>query len=217
MTPRVLLLGILLAGRLVSGASAGEPGVTEAAMLFNGRDLTGWTLVASVAKDIHAVCRVTPDGVLAATGKPVGYLLADGTYADYRLHAEWRWTSTNPQSNSGFLVHVSSGPIDRHTWPLCLQIQTKVGRAGDLIPMAGFAFAELPPGAKQTDRTQPASERPLGQWNICEIICRGDTVECTINGVMQNRATGCSRRSGRIAIQLEGYPFELRNVRLEPL
>jgi hypothetical protein len=42
-------------------------------------------------------------------------------------------------------------------------------------------------------------------------------IEVAINGVKQNRVTGCTPASGRIGLQLEGTPFELRNVRLETL
>jgi hypothetical protein len=191
--------------------------------LFNGKDLTGWSLVTNPSADIAAVCHVTPEGVLAVAGKPVGYLLADGTYTNYRLHAEWRWPADAAKSsNSGFLVFIASGPIDRKTWPLCFQVQTKLNRAGDLLPMAGATFAEplsTKPGAMtpQLDRRQPSSEKPLGQWNECDIVCRDGSIECTVNGVLQNRVTGCRPASGKFGIQLEGTPYELRNIVLTPL
>lgn len=209
---------VSIALALAALASAQPPTKPDKTIvLFDGHDLAGWTFVTPKGQPIEAACHVTPDGLLAIAGKPTGYLLAQGTYADYRFHAEWRWTSANPKSNAGFFVHVASGPIDRKTWPLCLQIQNKVGRAGDLIPMAGFTFAELPPGAKQTDRQHPASENPMGDWNRCDIVCQGGTVKCAINGVWQNIATHCSPQAGGVALQLEGYPYEVRNVRIDPL
>jgi hypothetical protein len=39
----------------------------------------------------------------------------------------------------------------------------------------------------------------------------------TINGVLQNRVTGCSLKEGRIGFQFEGVPFELRGVTLTKL
>ena len=191
--------------------------------LFNGKDLSGWSLVTNPSADIAAVCHVTAEGALAVAGKPVGYLLADGTYANYRLHAEWRWPADAAKSsNSGFLVFIGSGPIDRKTWPLCFQVQTKLNRAGDLLPMAGATFAEplsTKPGAMtpQLDRRQPSSEKPLGEWNECDITCRDGSIECTVNGVLQNRVTGCHPATGQIGIQLEGTPYELRNIKLTPL
>jgi Domain of Unknown Function (DUF1080) len=204
-------------------SAIGLAGAAAAAELFNGKDLTGWELVASPAADLAVVCHVTADGVMAVVGKPVGYLATAGTYQNYRLLLEYRWTAKSDRpANGGVLVHIASGPVDRDTWPLCFQIQTKEGRAGDLLPMAGAKFAEAPstaPDAKtpQLDRIGLNSEKPVGEWNSVEIVCRGDTIACSINGVRQNRVTKCEPHAGRIGIQLEGFPFELRNVRLAPL
>ena len=191
--------------------------------LWNGRDLTGWKFVSPSPTDIKAVCTVRPDGVLAVAGKPVGYLVTTGTYENYRLHVEYRWpVDAVKNSNSGVLVHVASGPVDRNTWPLCFQVQTKVTRVGDLLPMAGAKFAEplsTVPGARtpQLDRRQPDSEKPLGEWNSLDLVCRGDTLEVSINGVLQNTVTRCEPRVGKIGIQCEGFPYELRNFHLTPL
>lgn len=190
-----------------------------AAGLFNGTDLAGWEFVAVPAADIATVCTVRPDGVIAVTGKPVGFLATTASQHDYQLHAEWRWSGK--PGNGGVLVHISSGPKDR-AWPLCLQIQTKHGSAGDLLPMAGAAFAEpltqaATPGPALKAHTAPDSERPAGEWNTCDITCRGDTIEVVINGVRQNAVTRVVPAAGRVGFQLEGSPFELRQVRLTPL
>jgi len=180
--------------------------------LFNGQDLAGWEFVAVPAADIGTVCRLLPDGVIAAAGAPVGFIATTASYENYQLHAEWRWPAK--PGNSGVLVHISSGPKDR-AWPLCLQIQTKHGAAGDLLPMAGASFAEpLAPDQKTPQRphTAPDSEKPAGEWNTCDITCRGDTVEVVINGVVQNTVTRATPRAGRIGFQFEGVPFELRRV-----
>jgi hypothetical protein len=196
------------------------PGCTApAAGLFNGRDLTGWEFVAVPAMAITTVCTVRPDGVITVTGKPVGFLATTASYHDYQLHVEWRW-SAKP-GNGGVLVHISSGPKDR-AWPLCLQLQTKHGSVGDLLPMAGTAFAEpltqaAIPGPALKVHTAPDNERPAGEWNTCDISCRGDTIEVMINGVRQNSITRVVPAAGRVGFQLEGSPYELRNVRLTPL
>ncbi|MDI1248155.1 MAG: DUF1080 domain-containing protein [Lacunisphaera sp.] len=196
------------------------PGCTApSAGLFNGRDLAGWEFVGVPATDITTVCTVRPDGVIAVTGKPVGFLATTASHHDYQLHAEWRWPGK--PGNGGVLVHISSGPKDR-AWPLCLQVQTKFGSVGDLLPMAGATFAEpltqaATPGPALKAQTAPDSERPAGEWNSCDITCRGDTIEVVINGVRQNLVTRVVPAAGRIGFQLEGSPYELRNVRLTPL
>jgi hypothetical protein len=88
--------------------------------------------------------------------------------------------------------------------------------------MAGASFAEppsTPPGAKtpQLNHAAPDSERAVGEWNACDVVCRGATIEVTVNGVRQNRVSGLSVTEGKIGFQLEGTPFELRNVSIVPL
>jgi len=214
---RFLAATLILPALLSTAVFADTP--AKAVDFWNGKDLTGWEFVTSPTADIKTVCTVTTDGVLAVIGKPTGYIQTTASYENYRLHVEWRW-SAKP-GNSGVLVHISPGPVDR-IWPTCFQIQTKNTRVGDLLPMAAGKFAETlstAPGAKtpQLDRQKPDSEKPAGEWNACDIICRGDEIECTINGVFQNRVTKCLPASGKIGIQLEGTPYELRNIRIEPL
>jgi hypothetical protein len=188
------------------------------ANLLGAARLDAWELVATPPAAIASVLATTADGAMAIAGKPVGYLQTKAVYHDYELHLEWRWTAE--PGNAGVLLHIDSGPLDRHVWPRCLQVQTKHTRAGDLLPMAGAKFAEpLATGAKtpQRDRLAPSSEKPPGQWNLCDIVCRGDTIEVRVNGVLQNRVTGCVPAAGRIGLQLEGAPYELRAVTLQPL
>jgi len=186
----------------------------ETRELFPGGGLTGWEFTGSPAADIATLCTVRADSVIAMTGQPVGFIATKASHKDYRLHVEWRWPGK--PGNGGVLIHISSGPKDR-AWPLCFQVQTKHGAAGDLLPMAGAAFAEpltSAPGAAPAIKahTAPDSERPAGEWNTCDIICRGDTIQVVINGVPQNTVTGASLLAGKIGFQFEGTPFELRGV-----
>jgi hypothetical protein len=202
---------------------AGVPVALHATDLLNGRDMSGWKLVTPTPSDINQVCVVGPDGTVAVAGKPVGYLVADGTYTNYKLHVEWRWPVNTPKNtNGGVLIHIASGPIDRNTWPKSIQVQTKVTRGGDLLPMAGATFAEplsTKPGAAvpQLNRMNPSSEKPYGEWNTADITCRDGALECSINGVVQNKVTGCNPASGQVGLQLEGFPYDLRNIQIEPL
>jgi len=189
--------------------------LAEEMPLFNGRDLAGWEFVTTPTQDIREVCAVRPEGVLAARGAPIGFIATLGIYENYRLRAEWRWPEK--PGNGGVLLHISSGPKDR-AWPWCLQVQLKHGAAGDLLPMAGATFAEPLTSAPGTTaikaHTADDSERRAGEWNTCEVICRGDQLEVSINGVVQNRLTHVSPARGRIGFQFEGAPFELRHVSL---
>lgn len=212
--------------------------------LFNGRDLTGWVIVGKEGDPKAKETWSVRDGVLAASGSPYGYLRTAETYRDYALRVEWRWTPgpapTGPGGkprgrNSGVLLHIQ--PEERF-WPVCLEAQLHEGSAGDFIAMTlAIGFDELRAvreknaaaagtdeaarqralNARQVPKQQPSAEKPLGEWNTYEIVCRGDSVTLKVNGVRQNTATGLSIREGAIGLQSEGAPIEFRNVKLLPL
>lgn len=221
MMPRRILLGSLLA---ITGWASGAPPATETLDLFSDPEFAGWSVVAANAADIRSICSRTTDGTIALTGTPTGYLLTDATYENFVLRLEYRWPAdAAPKSNGGILLHIVSGPVAPAAWPTCIQLQTKVQNAGDLLQMFGATFTEpvtspakgnVPP---LRARQQDASERPFGEWNIVEIGCLRGMIEVRINGVLQNRVTGAEPHAGRIGIQLEGAPFELRHVRLLPI
>ncbi|SEN83286.1 protein of unknown function [Duganella sp. CF517] len=187
--------------------------------LFNGRDFGGWELKTSPAAGVDSVFRMLPGGVVASTGQPSGFLATRDIYRNYKLHVEWRWSGK--PGNGGILLHISDGPMDR-VWPLSLQVQTKRGNAGDLLPMAGASFAEPLTSAHGAEprikgHTAPDSELAAGEWNVCDIVSRDGKVDVTINGVVQNSVTRSEPASGRIGFQLEGAPYELRRVALVEL
>jgi hypothetical protein len=213
-TAGAMVLGVILA---VGTAQAQTPEPATTALTMPG--LAGWELVSVPAQDIASVCSDAPAGVVAVTGAPVSFIQSTASFRNYRLHAEWRWPGK--AGNGGVLVHISSDPKDRQ-WPLAYQVQLKNGAAGDFLPMAGATFSEplsTPPGAKtpQLNHSAPDSERPAGDWNSCDIVSVDGTIDVTINGVHQNHVTGCALTDGRVGFQLEGTPFELRNVSIVPI
>jgi hypothetical protein len=157
-----LLPGIRAAGLLLScsllGACASGPRSDGADAPFDPARLEVST---SPAIPLAAVWTPRPDGTVAVAGTPSGYVATRASYTNYRLHVEWRWPGK--PGNGGVLLHVTGGPRDG-VWPLSQQVQTKHGFAGDLLPMAGAAFAEpltSTPGRQSAPMPPPtASVRP---------------------------------------------------------
>lgn len=186
--------------------------------LFKAGGLAGWELVTTPAATLAEVVTLRTDGVIAVAGTPAGFFATLQSYRNYQLHFEWRWDGK--PGNAGVLLHISPGPMDR-VWPLSLQVQTKHGSVGDLLPMAGAAFAEpltSAAGAAVPLKARMAqdSEKPTGEWNICDVVAHEGRVEVRINGVAQNVVRMVEPQSGRIGFQLEGVPYELRKVVLTP-
>jgi hypothetical protein len=50
-----------------------------------------------------------------------------------------------------------------------------------------------------------------------DIVCDGDSIQLTINGLLQNKGTGAKPSSGAICLQSEGSPIQFRNIYLKPL
>jgi len=143
----------------------------------------------------------------------LGYIHTDAVYTDYLLEVDWRWPER--ATNSGIFQRVQP---EYQALPECYECQLKEGSAGDLIAMAGAATDQTSAsGEIVMTKLEASNEKPVGEWNHAEIECRGGDITVTINGVVQNRATGATLRSGYVALQSEGEAVEFRAVRLTPL
>jgi hypothetical protein len=212
----VILVSFVLAG--MAAAEAGSPVVPQdKTVLWNGADFTGWTrFLRDSAADVAQTWSIDK-GLLKCQGKPAGYMRTETAYADYHLHVEWRWPSK--PGNNGVLVHMTGAD---KVWPKSLECHLQTGSAGDFWVIGGVETAEHAKGGdrvkgRRTIKLQDSSEKPLGQWNAYDIICKDDWVVVMVNGVLQNVATQCSERGGKICLQSEGAVIEYRNIYLEPL
>ena len=222
MAPVVSRIGWVIAVVSVcalAGCSSPTKGPSPKARvaLWNGEDFAGWHRYVAESVDVNNVWRIHLH-VLHCTGKPDGYMRTVEKYKNYRLHVEWRW----PQApgNSGILLHMNE---PEQLWPTCIECQLKAGSAGDFVLMNGATLtvnriARQNP-TKQfvvVEKRSPTSEKPAGQWNICEIQCDKGTIRCTINGVLQNEGIKAKPNLGWIGLQSEGTPIEFRNIYLLP-
>jgi Domain of Unknown Function (DUF1080) len=186
---------------------------TQRIELFDGQGFTGWKLVSGDAQAPAPAIWSVNDGVIVCQGKPNGYARTVQTYRDYQLHVEWRFPAG--PGNSGIFLHVT-GP-DK-VWPICLEVQLLSDKAGDIRCNGGSRVAELTEASpKAVPHRQPSSEKPVGEWNSCDLVCRGNRVTVRVNGVLQNEVTGASVTAGAIGLQAEGKPVEFRNLYIEPL
>ena len=210
--------GWLILGSFASAVTYGEP-ARQQVDLFGTDFLRECEFVAPDHTSLLMVCTQS-NGTLSVVGKPTGYLQTKRSYKNFRLVLDWRWTGK--AGNSGVLLHIASGPLDRNLWPRCLQVQLKHNQAGDLLPMAGASFKEplsVAPAGSPAQFTHLAadSERAVGEWNHCDIVCKEGEVEVSINGVRQSRVTGCDPAEGHVGLQLEGAPYEIRLAQIEEL
>jgi hypothetical protein len=201
-------------GLLLSGCA------TETS-LFNGKNLDNWKPYLEDSDVDPAAVWSVQDGVLRCEGKPSGYIRTIKAYSNYKLHVEWRWA--NEPSNSGILLHTTG---EDKLWPLCVEAQLMHENAGDFVTIQHASAITVdgkrhsPPEDnfyKIISKQHKTSEHPSGEWNHYDILCEGDTIQLSVNGVLQNSAVESTLTSGAICLQSEGTPIEFRNIRLEPL
>jgi len=209
----------------VAGLAASVPAVASEngwIALFNGKDLSGWdTFIDPRAKD------VTPDdvwsvkdGIIICEGQVNGYLITKKEYENYVLKLQWRWgKKVHRGRNSGVFVHVVG---ENKIWPKGIEAQLMSGHAGDFWLVSG-ATLKIDPARRDPRisrhyfRMKDDVEKPLGQWNQYEIVCKGDTIRLIINGQLVNEGTDAEPCRGKILLQSEGAEIHFRDIKLKKL
>ncbi len=184
--------------------------------LFNGKDFSGWTFCMTKNADPLQTWSVT-NGLIHCTGKPIGYIRTTQVYSNYFLTVVWRFVKVTPKAdNTGVLVHMQ---LPDKVWPMCVQVQGKHDRQGDLFLMEGAEAKEHRGLNKNTPVPMqgPSVENPVGEWNTSETVCLHNKVESFINGKFMNEVTECTIDSGFIGIQSEGGDIEIRSIFFSPL
>ena len=181
----------------------------EAIMLFDGKDLEGWTFSSEQNKAAWGV----KDGVLTNTGRPVGYLRTEKPYTNYVLRLQMRHLG---RGNCGVLLR-TTGP-DK-VWPRSIEAQGQFRNMGDIWNIDQFPMkvaAERTNG-RHTRKRHETNEKDVGGWNEYEIYLNKGNLRIYVNGLLQNTATECWETPGTICLQSEGSPTEFRNIILLPI
>ena len=184
-------------------------------VLWNGRDLSGWSVSFKEPEKVTGQVWSLHDGALNFRKvDSLGYARTEKSYGDYHLHVEWRWPEG--AGNSGVLLHMQAPDV---VWPTCMEAQLKSGTAGQLIAMTTLDFegGAMDHNRRRKSPITPSVEKPLGEWNRYDIFCRGNTVEVYINDQLVNSVEKVSYSSGYIGLQIEGAAVEFKNVWLLPL
>ncbi|RZS94548.1 3-keto-disaccharide hydrolase [Cecembia calidifontis] len=204
---------------------------SSAQSLFNGKDLSGWYMdVPELDKD--ASLRkpfIVREGMLVSLGTPLGHLITEKEFENYRLEVEYRFPGA--PGNCGVLVHASSHRFLYDMFPKSIEVQMMHENAGDFWvigediqvpemearrgPRENWGVTEGK-GRRILNLTD-GSEKPLGEWNRMLIECQGDEVKVWVNGDLVNHGFGATASKGKIAIQAEGAEVEFRKLELTKL
>jgi hypothetical protein len=169
-------LVVLAAFACLLGVTAFAEG--ERVSLFNGKDLTGWTVIA---------CEAACDGgdVLIQSGN--GLIQTEKKYADFVLEFEWKALAED-NWDSGVYFRYDKVPAGR-PWPARYQANLRKGMEGNVEGIEG---------ASSTGLIKPR------EWNTFKLTVQGDTITLEINGQAAWKTQGMKGPdSGYIALQAE--------------
>jgi hypothetical protein len=210
MKTRTILLVVISAIFYVNNGAIAQK--TE--KLFNGKDLSNWDFIVVDNSNVPAnQVYSVQNGVIHIKGNPLGYMYTKEKYGDCRLHVEWHWPEEATNSGIFLLIEDPKTPF-----PNGIECQLAAGNAGDFVLLGGSDLAEfhtphgMPrPNFPSVKKTNPSSEKPVGEWNEANIFIKNGIITVYVNGVYQNTGTN-KVKSGHIGLQSEGKDIEFRNL-----
>jgi hypothetical protein len=237
----ILLLCVLSA---VTAFGQKIPKHKSAIVLFDGKNLDNFdTFLKSkgLNSDPDHVFQVE-NGALHISGTEMGYVITKRSFHDYYLRAEFKWGEgtyierKGMARDSGILYNVQG---EQKVWPRSIEFQINEGCTGDFWMTDGAALTGMdgkrvtgPPGsALKIDRIKKGPwknvvgyrdpvnevEKPHGEWNVLELVTRGNHVYQYVNGELANEGTDPFPTEGKILLQSEGAEVFFRDVKLYPL
>jgi len=179
---------------------------TESVSLFNGVDLSGWTIHGTekwYVEDGDLVCENGSDN-------EYGYLSTDKYYDDFVLTLEYKQESNG---NSGVFFRSTLDGIIINGWQV--EISPPGHDTGGIYESYGRGWLIKP---------DPIKDKSLkyGDWNSMKIMVKGDNVKTWLNDVemihINDQKIGEGK--GSIALQIhagDDVKVRWRNIKLEKL
>jgi hypothetical protein len=202
----------LVSAAAITGA---EKGFTD---LFNGKDLTGWTLVNGRGKGY-----VVENGVLVCPEDGGGNLFTEKEYSDFTLRLEWRlWDG----GNNGVAIRA---PLEGDAAYVGMEIQVLDEASEKYKKPPGLRPQQMTGSVYDVFAAKSGHVKREGQWNTFEIVAKGRKIKVTLNGVVitdvdldsvkdeavLKKHPGLARKSGHIGFLGHGTRVEFRNIRIK--
>jgi Domain of Unknown Function (DUF1080)/Caspase domain len=192
--------------------------------LFNGRDLSGWT----VDGDGDRFWRVE-NGEIVTVGedyRTMNSLLSNRDYTDFLLRFEFKLVE---KADSGVQIRAMPGErVRQHPFHLEINIHDDESlAAGTGCPTGSLIWNS--DGHTIRRPTQPAPLKPRSEWNEMEVELRGQALRVSLNGRIVQAANldeytgrdlalaGLNRVKGRIGLQKHTGTVRFRNVAIQEL
>lgn len=212
---RWLLIALLACSQDSKSALETDPKGWED--LTPGPDLKGWKR-ALTPDDTFAAENPwsAKDGVLTCRGvigeKVKEMFLHEAEKGDGIFHVEWRVRKAGEKGDYNAGVYVRTA-MDGKVWH---QAQVAMG---EKQPWVGDLFAVPTPGAERATLLSkpPSRAKPVGEWNVYEITCKGKQISVWVNGAVTVAWDACQAPKGHVGLQVEFFDLEFRNLKFKPL
>jgi hypothetical protein len=196
--------------------------------LFNGKNFDGWYVYIRnnpIDTDTAGVFTVD-DKMIHVSGKYFGYIATKQEYENFHLSLEFKWGVAKhpPRQNSkrdGGILYYFSSSTPNKIWPRSIECQIQEGDCGDFWLVDSTSLTVngklYPPTNNQQVVKTADQEKPYGEWNTIEVICKDGKCTHIVNGVVVNEGTDANVREGKIALQSEGAEIFYRNIKIAKL
>jgi hypothetical protein len=196
--------------------AAAEPGFIS---LFNGKDLTGWTLVGGKGPGY-----IVENGMIVCPEDGGGNLLTEKEFSDFILRLDFK---LSPGGNNGIGIRAPlKGDIAYSGMEIQILDQENDKYKDRLRPWqrTGSVYNVIP-------AADVKALKPVGEWNSYEITARGPKIRIELNGKtvvdgdlsqvkdpeVLKKHPGIQRTSGHVGFLGHNTRVEFRNIRIKPL
>lgn len=174
--------------------------------IFNGKDLTGWTIHGTekwYVEDNLLVCESGPD-------KKYGYLSTNKNYKNFELELQFKQEANG---NSGVFIRSGIEGIKISGWQV--EVAPPNQHTGGIYESYGRGWLIQP---------KPEDEKwlKMGKWNTMRILVNGNEITSWLNGhkmvYLKDEKIGAGQ--GFIALQIHdggGIKVKWKNIRIKEL
>lgn len=196
----------------------GEAGFVS---LFDGKTLTGWTLVGGRGEGYGA-----KDGILFCAKGGGGKLLTEKEYADFVFRFEFRMPPEG--SNNGLGIRA---PLEGDAAYQGIELQILDEKAALAGKWGTLKDSQYHGSVYDVIAAKRGAQKPAGEWNAQEVTVKGRQITVRLNGQVildanldtvtdaetLKRHPGLARTSGHIGFLGHNDYLEFRRIRIKPL
>ena len=178
----------------------------KAVSIFNGKDLSGWTIHGTekwYVENGELICESGPE-------KKYGYLSTDKNYQDFELDVEFKQEANG---NSGIFIRSGIEGVKISGWQV--EVAPLNHNSGGIYESYGRNWLIKP---------KPEDEKWLkpGEWNQMKIRVKGDEVTTWLNGhqMVHLKDEKIGQGKGFIALQIHdggGIKVRWKNMKIKEL